>query len=176
MQASTFAKCMAYLSAAFAKPVPEGVARLWFDVLRDTDDDICASAVRRVAATHKWWPSLSEIVDAVIAVQHGTLQADAAYSQVLRYIRSECERSAVHPLALAVAEDVGWGRIEEEPGSSRRAFVDDYNERRSALSTELLKRATLDAGPYGGAALRPLEPIKTDLTSGQTAAVQAHGP
>ncbi|MEZ6009748.1 MAG: hypothetical protein R3F05_18575 [Planctomycetota bacterium] len=146
MQASTFAKCMAHLTGAFAKPVPEGVPRVWAAVFHDVDDETFIRAVRRVAATEKWWPSLAVMAENIVAVRDGLPSAEQAFSQVLSSIREEIAPSAVHQLALDVANDVGWRRIEDRPEESRKAFLDIYAQRCAERATELVERAGLQDG------------------------------
>lgn len=88
-----FVKVLGYIATAIGKPVTEGMAEVYYDLLGDLPLDVFQTAAKRVVLEHKWatFPSVAE----------------------LREAAAETMRGNVKELSAAEAWDKAWGAVHD---------------------------------------------------------------
>lgn len=138
MVPSEFAKTFSRLCVAFGKPADPGMLGVWLEAFGHLDADDFRAAASRCIATARWMPSIAEVSEAVVDVQDGTTTPAGAFAKVLSYIGSRVERSAVDALALDVADQIGWRRIEDDTFGTRALFLEMYGHERKTLAANVV--------------------------------------
>lgn len=130
---------------------------LWATIFQADDGRIVALALNKHIATSKWPPSVAEIRELMLEIQHPELippeQAWLAVSDLL-YTSGEYNHGALYhqlpPLVARSVEAIGWGNLYEmhrsycrggKPGMDRVAFMDIYKpmyerEKQRAMTPE----------------------------------------
>jgi len=97
-------------------------------------------AVKELAATSKFCPSIAEIRSLVTARKLGAPTPDEAWSEVLEIAARSKRGGASHPLIDRAAELVGWDRIATTPTDylyqERAAFIRAYEGLRNRTQHE----------------------------------------
>ena len=113
---------------------------LWAVMFADDDRDIVTLAVKRHIAASKWPPSIAEIREIIVQIQHPELlPPDMAWSTVADLMYSEGEyfsgdlNRRLPPLVARTVEVIGWHTlwqlhrgIGNKPGMDRVAFMQQY--------------------------------------------------
>lgn len=130
---------------------------LWATIFQADDGRIVALALNKHIATSKWPPSVAEIRELMLEIQHPELippeQAWLAVSDLL-YTSGEYNYGDLYhqlpPLVARSVEAIGWGNLYEmhrscyrggKPGMDRVAFMDIYKpmyerEKQRAMTPE----------------------------------------
>lgn len=71
-----FAKVMGYISTAIGKPVGEGVAEVYYDLLGDLPLEVLQTAAKRVCLEHRWanFPTVAELREAAAETIRGAVK------------------------------------------------------------------------------------------------------
>lgn len=141
------AKVVAILSASFPDSKwGEATCRAYESALADLDFELASDAVRRIVATSKFRPSISEIREAAAVVAVGERRAGAdAWGDVVkavRYVGSYGAPKFDDPLTARAVEALGWRNLclgDSSEASDRARFCEVYDalsasERRSLVS------------------------------------------
>lgn len=141
------AKLIAVLVASFPDAKwGEATCRAYESALSDLDMAIASAAVRRIAATSKFRPSIAEIREAAATVAIGERRTGAdAWGDVVRAIRVFGSYRAPKfddPITARAVEALGWRNLclgDSSEASDRARFCEVYDaisgsERREVLS------------------------------------------
>lgn len=138
---------------------------LWATMFSDEDARIVGLAIKKHIATNKWPPSVAELREIMLEIQHPELiapdQAWAAVSDYMEttgqynYERLECE---LPPLVARAVEVIGYHNLYDmnrgtygnnSPGIARVAFMQQYtamyNREKARAMTPAEITATIDA-------------------------------
>jgi hypothetical protein len=146
---------LAYVTAAVPQvAIPAQTAEVWWDLLGDLPYPVAAQAVRLVLARQRgaWWPSIGEIRETAMALQHPDWPSvDQAWGQVRAAVRRYGYYQPAEALATLappvreVVEAMGWTEIcEADPDVLRGQFARFYQAAR-ARHTEAALTAGLAA-------------------------------
>lgn len=120
----------------------EATVNLWAKLFEADDGRIVALALNKHIATSKWPPSVAEIREIMLEIEHPDLIApDEAWAAVsdLLYTAGEYNHGDLNrqlpPLVARAVETIGWGNLWEmhrsycvggKPGMDRVAFMQQY--------------------------------------------------
>lgn len=105
---------------------------LYYQALADVDDDTLRAAALRHISTSQWFPKISELRSAAVAViQPATPDPMEAWGAVLAEIRRTGFYGTPYftdPLTAAVVKQMGWKDLclSEDATADRARFVDAY--------------------------------------------------
>lgn len=143
----------------------KATVNLWAVMFANDDGGLVGLAVQKHIATSKWPPSVAEIRELMLEIQHPELIApDRAWLAVsdLLYSEGQYNHGDLHrqlpPLVARAVESIGWGNLWEmhrsycmggKPGMDRVAFMQQYTpmyerEKQRAMTPEYIS-AKIDA-------------------------------
>jgi hypothetical protein len=158
------ATLLAYVTAAVPQvAIPAQTAEVWWDLLGDLPYAVATQAVRQVLARQRghWWPSIGEIRETAIALQHPDWPSvDQAWGQVrgavhrYGYYQPDAALATLDSLVREVVEAIGWTEIcAADPDVLRGQFARYYQAARSRHTD-----AALTAGLTASRAVPQLGP------------------
>ncbi len=129
------AKLVAMLSAAYRDaPISEATAEVYEAMLADLPFAATQAAVARLVATSKWFPTVAEIREAVVAVERGAVRSGVeAWGDVVQAIRKvgayRPPPAFADPIVTECVELTGWRGLclGENEAADRAKFVQLYD-------------------------------------------------
>lgn len=176
-----FSQGMLFLATIYEKieriTTDGAIAKLWYNSLKDLDDDAFQYAVETIAKTSKFAPSIAEIRDKAWEYSHKEeLTGEQAWEIVLRDVREKGwyrEPRYENPILERAKNAITWEALcdisSEQLSILRRHFIDIYNEirstqkeaevigdrQKSGFLEQLNKRLTSQKGALNNGLLNP---------------------
>lgn len=152
MTAAEVAKLLAIAAAAWpqARLSPE-TSLVWEDLLSDIEPGIASRALRRLVATSRWLPAISELRAECLALRQPTQRpAMQAWGDVLAAVHKYGYYGTPQfpcPITAAAVSALGWREIclSEHQASDRARFCEAYDQiaRRAQSEAQIPERDRL---------------------------------
>lgn len=139
MERIELVKGMKYLGTAYNKKYDEEQCQVYYDFLKKYEYQVFNKAVKNLIATHKFAPSINEILDeiAIISIPALQLNYDDEWEKVIKAVRhygtykqAEGMESLNEPVRTVVRQ-IGWNRMcmSENIEWERKLFYDMLKNR-----------------------------------------------
>lgn len=120
------------LQASFGKELPVVTVKLWAKDLQRFEFDPAMEAVRVLRGTQRFFPSLAELIEAVVGEAEAVPDAADAWAEVLEQVRAVGyygHAAFSHPAIANAVTSIGWHAIclsDEDDWRFRETFVRTY--------------------------------------------------
>lgn len=168
MSTEVFSQGMLFLATIYEKleriTTDSAIAKLWYNSLKDLDDDAFQYAVETIAKTSKFAPSIAELRDKAWEYKHpDTLTAEQAWEIIYNDLHKYGfykQPTYDNPILERAKNAISWEALcnvtTDQVSILRRQFMDIY---RSLLETQKYAEVT-----NNGPKLKSLEELSKRLT------------